>query len=85
MRVTTRYYGASDTRGARVVARATTDDGRRVSVTRSYDYALNPGPNHRFAAAELLRRHAPGMVPFYTGANPSGTGYVFAAREAAAS
>ncbi len=53
--IRTKYFGPTDTRGARFQA----DDGEGNRVTVSYDYALDSGANHGAAA------HAHDGVGFY--------------------
>lgn len=48
--ITTTYHGPTDTRGARITARA-----EAGSVTVRYDHALNGPDNHEAAAAALLK------------------------------
>lgn len=47
----TKFLGPTDTRGARVKA---THFNTRRTITRAWDYALDPNPNHAIVAAELL-------------------------------
>ena len=49
--ITTKYHGATDTKGSRISA--TTQAGR---IYVAYDYGLDTGPNHRAAAMECARR-----------------------------
>lgn len=50
--ITTRYRGATDTKGAAIIARTEGNRSARVS----YDHALDATGNHEAAARELARR-----------------------------
>lgn len=47
--IRTRYLGPTNHRGARIKASADAD-----SLIVDWDYALDPGPNHRLAAKMLI-------------------------------
>ena len=51
--ILTRYYGATNTRGARIVARLA-GAGKRPRVALSYPYELNQYEAHTAAALALL-------------------------------
>ena len=84
--IKTKYYGATNTRGARI--KATCDAG---SVTVSWDYALGAEANHDSARKELQLKLAkegekkygynflndPWMRPMIGGALPNNEGYAF--------
>lgn len=68
--IQTRFLGPTNTRGARVVARA--DAGR---ITVSWDYSQSIDENHRRAALALAERLG-WKGPWHGGSLPS-AGYVF--------
>lgn len=69
--ITTRYSGPTNTRGARINARAWAG---RCSV--AYDHRLNPEQNHAAAAKKLAERF--GWTGHYIqGGMPEGHGYCF--------
>lgn len=47
--IQTKFIGPGNVRGSRIVAKC---DAKRIVV--SWDYALNPGDNHRAAAKKLI-------------------------------
>ena len=49
--IRTRYYGATNSRGARIIATA-----EAGSIVMPYDYALDAELNHRNAAELLMQR-----------------------------
>ena len=51
--ITTKYLGATNTKGARMKA---THTGGYTSVTESYDYALNNEDNHMVVAHMLAQK-----------------------------
>lgn len=69
--ITTKYLGPSNSRGARVKARA-----ERGAVTIPWNHAVNVAENHRLAAiAALLKWEWSGR--WIGGALPDSTGYAF--------
>lgn len=75
--IVTKYEGATDTRGARYVAR-----GAGGMVTVSPDYALVPADNHRRAAEILADRM--GATVIGGGYDEPGRRYVWGAEMVAA-
>lgn len=69
MKITTRKLKATDTLGERVCA--TQDNGG--TITRGYDYGLNPEDAHRKVAGELTGRSPLSM----TLVEVTPTGYIF--------
>ena len=57
--ILTKYYGATNTRGARIVARLA-GAGKRPRVSISYPYELNPYEGHTAAALCFARAAALG-------------------------
>ena len=74
--ITTRYSGATDTRGSRVVATATVD-GRRVSARVPFDYAAGTYGTHEQAARALGAKL--GATKVYDASEGTRTGWRFAA------
>jgi hypothetical protein len=68
--IQTKFHGPTNTRGARVSARA---DAGRVIV--SWDYALNVTDNHKAAAVALARRY--GWPEDMVGGSLPGSGFAF--------
>jgi hypothetical protein len=78
--VYTRFAGATDTKGSRIVATATYF-GKNSRRERSYDHALSGHENHEAAAWAFLDKYAARPVSEYEllgiSDNPSGSGYAF--------
>ncbi|MHC4780505.1 MAG: hypothetical protein ACYTFG_18185 [Planctomycetota bacterium] len=74
--IVTRFYGPTDSNGARVIAKARA--GRKRS---KYDYNLDTFENHRAAAVALCERFG-WPKELAGGAMPDGTGYCFLMLEA---
>ena len=75
--ITTRYSGATNTRGSRVIAYATVD-GRRVSARVPFDYTAGTYGTHAQAAEELAARLGADKVEAIPDADTR-TGWRFAA------
>lgn len=71
--IQTKFHGPTNTRGARVSARA--DAG---SITLSWDCALNVTDNHKAAAVALARRY--GWPEDMDGGSLPGSGFAFLCR-----
>lgn len=69
--IETRYFGATNTKGARIKARAFGG-----SATVPYDYALDHPENHK-AAADALIAKLGWTGTFARGGNHAGDGYYF--------
>jgi hypothetical protein len=78
--VYTRFAGATDTKGSRIVATATYF-GKNSKRERSYDHALSGHENHEAAAWAFLDKYAARPVSEYEllgiSDNPSGSGNAF--------
>jgi hypothetical protein len=74
--ITTRYSGATDTRGSRVVASANVD-GRRVTARVPFDYAAGTYGTHEQAARALGAKL--GATKVYDASEGTRTGWRFAA------
>lgn len=74
--IITKYLGATNTRGSRIVAKCW--NGKK---TVSYDYSLNADANHKAAAyaliADLKERADVAWSIVAVGELPDGTGYAF--------
>ena len=68
--IQTKFHGPTNTRPARVSARA--DAG---AITLSWDYALGDRDNHKAAAVALARRY--GWPEDMVGGSLLGSGYAF--------
>ena len=55
LKLTTKYFGPTDTRGSRIVATATID-GKRRTLSRPYDHVLTAHENHMTVADLLLAK-----------------------------
>lgn len=69
--ITTRYFGATNYRGARVKATAAVG-----SLTVSWDHSLNVSDNHKAAAMALARKYGWNGT-WFSGGMPDGRGDVF--------
>lgn len=69
--ITTKFYGPTNTRGSRIIARASS--GR---VTWEYDHALNTDQNHDRAAQKLANKFGWGGR-WYSGGAPDHSGNVY--------
>ena len=77
--ILTKYYGATNTRGARIVARLA-GAGKRPRVSISYPYELNPYEGHTAAALALLhsmRREGEAYAPAIVSAGALEGGYAY--------
>ena len=77
--ILTKYYGATNTRGARIVARLA-GAGKRPRVAISYPYELNPYEGHTAAALALLhsmKREGEAYAPVLVSAGAIEGGYAF--------
>ena len=77
--ILTKYYGATDTRGARIVARLA-GAGKRPRVSISYPYELNQYEAHTAAALALLhgmRREGQAYAPAIVSAGALEGGYAY--------
>ena len=74
--ITTRYTGATNTRGSRVIATATVD-GRRVTARVPFDYAAGTYGAHEQAARALGEKI--GATRVYDASTGTRTGWRFAA------
>ena len=77
--IITRYYGATNTRGARIGARLG-GEGKRPRVLISYPYELNSLGRHTAAALALLdsmRREGDAYAPVLVSAGAIEGGYAF--------
>jgi hypothetical protein len=76
----TRFAGATNTKGSRIVATATYF-GKNSKRERNIDHALSGSENHEAAAWAFLDKHAARPVSEYEllgiGDNPSGSGCAF--------
>jgi len=80
MAIETKFLGATNFRGSRIKAQAmdSWSDGKRESVTVSYDYALNSKDNHIAAATQLLPKISrPAFSGYHLEAGATERGYVF--------
>ena len=83
MAIETKFFGATNHRGERIKATAmdTFSDGKSISLTLPYDYALSAEDNHATAASKVVPRVASWYNPatdtvnLYHGATKRG--YVF--------
>ena len=73
--IVTKYHGPTNTRGARVSAKA-----RAGKVWVSWEDALDVEGNHKAAAFALARRYE-WFGSWVGGANPDGTGNTYCMRE----
>jgi protein gp37 len=78
--ITTRYHGATDTRGSRVSATATVDNRRR-SLRIPFDYAAGAYGTHEAAARALADRL---RLRVYDACEGTRTGWRFLAEKVAA-
>ena len=78
--VYTRFAGATNTKGSRIVATATYF-GKRGKRERSYDHALSGHENHEAAAWAFMDKHSARPIGEYEllgiSDNPSGSGNAF--------
>jgi hypothetical protein len=77
--IITRYYGATNTRGARIVARLA-GEGRRPRVSIGYPYELDDLGRHTAAALALLdsmRHEGDAYAPALVSAGAIEGGYAF--------
>ena len=77
--IITRYYGATNTRGARIVARLA-GEGKRPRVSIGFPYELNELGRHTAAALALLdsmRREGEAYAPILVSAGAIEGGYAF--------
>jgi hypothetical protein len=78
--VYTRFAGATNTKGSRIIATATYF-GKNSKRERNYDHALSGHENHEAAAWAFLDKHAARPVSEYEllgiSDNPSGSGCAF--------
>ena len=77
--IITRYYGATDTRGARIVARLA-GAGKRPRVSIGFPYELNELGRHTAAALALLdsmRHEGDAYAPALVSAGAIVGGYAF--------
>ena len=77
--IITRYYGATNTRGARIVARLG-GEGKRPRVSIGYPYELNDLSRHTAAALALLdsmRHDGDAYAPALVSAGAIEGGYAF--------
>lgn len=72
--IETKYLGATNHRGSRIIARCGSLSHPRLTV--AYDDALSPGQNHANAAQKLAAR-AGWQGEWIGGWNASGTGAMF--------
>lgn len=78
--IRTRYYGPTNTRGSRIVAKC-----EAGSASVGYNHALNLDGNHAAAAAALVRKlgwDRDGYAPMYGGNFEGDEYWVFAAEHA---
>ena len=73
--ITTRYHGATDTRGSRVIATATVNNRRR-SIRVPFDYAAGAYGTHEAAARALGERFG---LKVYDACEGTRTGWRFLA------
>lgn len=69
--ITTKYHGATNTKGSRISARSD-----RKTIMRSYDHELSHSCNHRLAACELAAEFK-WTGSFVGGSLPTGNGFCF--------
>jgi hypothetical protein len=78
--VYTRFAGATNTKGSRIVATATYFE-KRGKRERNYDHALSGDANHEAAAWAFMDKHSARPVNEYellgVSDNPSGSGNAF--------
>jgi len=77
--IITRYYGATNTRGARIVARLA-GEGKRPRVSIGFPYELNELGRHTAAALALLdsmKRDGDAYAPALVSAGAIEGGYAF--------
>lgn len=72
--IETRFLPATNTRGSRI--KATTLGNHVVSLTLSYDHAMNSWDNHRAAAEALIAKLQWYDMSFYGGSTARGSVWV---------